>query len=71
MQDHARKTVTIDPHPHESVSHASIHPCKHAQVMKRIMQMMESTDESGEGHRELRVDQYMIVFLKAYLLPFY
>lgn len=27
-QDHANKTVTIEPHPHLSISQASIHPCK-------------------------------------------
>ena len=27
-QDHAKKTVTIEPHPHLSLSMASIHPCK-------------------------------------------
>jgi ubiquitin-like-conjugating enzyme ATG3 len=28
MQDYAKKTVTIDPHPHISRPHASIHPCQ-------------------------------------------
>jgi len=27
-QDHANKTVTIEPHPHLNMSQASIHPCK-------------------------------------------
>jgi hypothetical protein len=27
-QDHAKKTVTMEPHPHLSLSMASIHPCK-------------------------------------------
>ena len=27
-QDHAKKTVTIEPHPHLSLNMASIHPCK-------------------------------------------
>ncbi|RKP27764.1 autophagocytosis associated protein [Syncephalis pseudoplumigaleata] len=57
-QEHARKTVTIDPHPHMDISLASVHPCKHAEVMRRII---ERTAESGV---ELRVDYYMIIFLK-------
>ncbi|KAI8049641.1 autophagocytosis associated protein [Syncephalis plumigaleata] len=57
-QDHARKTVTIDPHPHMDISLASVHPCKHAEVMRRII---ERTAASGV---ELRVDYYMIIFLK-------
>ena len=36
-QDHANKTVTIERHPHLSVSQASIHPCKHSNVMKKIL----------------------------------
>jgi hypothetical protein len=27
--EHARKTVTIDPHPHASVQATSLHPCQH------------------------------------------
>ncbi|TPX76457.1 hypothetical protein CcCBS67573_g02258 [Chytriomyces confervae] len=58
-QDHAKKTVTIESHPHESLSLASIHPCKHGNVMKRLIdQMVES------GKEELRVDQYLLLFLK-------
>ncbi|KAJ3070079.1 Arabinose-proton symporter (Arabinose transporter) [Podochytrium sp. JEL0797] len=58
-QDHAKKTVTIEPHPHESLSVASIHPCKHGNVMKKLIdQMVES------GKDELRVDQYLLLFLK-------
>ncbi|OMJ07812.1 Ubiquitin-like-conjugating enzyme ATG3 [Smittium culicis] len=58
-QDHARKTVTIEPHPNLSIQLASIHPCKHANVMKKIIERSTSN-----GHRELRVDQYLIIFLK-------
>ncbi|KAJ1977781.1 E2-like enzyme [Dimargaris cristalligena] len=57
-EDHAKKTVTIEPHPHEKLSLASIHPCKHANVMKKILTM------SQESGREIRVDQYLIIFLK-------
>ncbi|KAI8916113.1 autophagocytosis associated protein, partial [Gorgonomyces haynaldii] len=58
-QDHAKKTVTIEMHPHEPITMASIHPCKHANVMKRILDHMEEQ----EG-KELRVDQYLMLFLK-------
>ncbi|KAI8925278.1 autophagocytosis associated protein [Entophlyctis helioformis] len=60
-QDHAQKTVTIEAHPHENVTLASIHPCKHANVMKRILDQMS---ESGDQTKELRVDQYLMLFLK-------
>ena len=66
-QDHARKTVTIDPHPHENLTLASIHPCKHSNVMKRIIDQMES----NEGREAIRIDQYLLLFLKfvATILP--
>ena len=58
-EDHAKKTVTIEPHPHLSTPMASIHPCKHAHVMKRIIQRAVDS-----GKREIRVDQYLVIFLK-------
>ena len=57
-QDHAKKTVTIEVHPHEDVTLASIHPCRHANVMKRII---DHLDDAGS---ELRVDHYLLIFLK-------
>lgn len=45
-QDHAKKTLTIEPHPHLGLSMASIHPCKHASVMKKIIERM------GTGEKE-------------------
>jgi len=58
-QDHAKKTVTMESHPHLSgVVAASVHPCRHAEVMKKIMQTV------SEGGRELGVHMYLIIFLK-------
>ena len=39
IQDYAKKTVTIDPHPHLSHQHASIHPCQHATAMLSILEV--------------------------------
>eukprot|EP00124_Ichthyophonus_hoferi_P004433 Ihof_evm1s487 gene=Ihof_evmTU1s487 len=47
-QDHAKKTVTMEGHPHLSVTMASIHPCRHAHVMKRIIDNM-TVEKEGEG----------------------
>lgn len=65
-QDHANKTVTMEPHPHEALTMASIHPCRHANVMKKIMDQMEAN-----GRTQLRLDLYLLVFLKfvASILP--
>ncbi|KAI0929952.1 hypothetical protein AcV5_006783 [Taiwanofungus camphoratus] len=41
--DHAFKTVTIDPFPHSaSLQAASVHPCKHASVMKKVIERMNA-----------------------------
>lgn len=57
-QDHARKTVTVEVHPHELVSMPTIHPCKHSHVMKKLMGQIK------EGGGEIKVDSYLLLFLK-------
>lgn len=73
MQDYANRTVTMEPHPHRSaLIHASIHPCQHGAVMKRIVANLKdhsgsassgAGDESKSGG-EIRSDQYLFLFLK-------
>ncbi|XP_031630804.1 ubiquitin-like-conjugating enzyme ATG3 [Contarinia nasturtii] len=58
-QDHAKKTVTMETHPHlPGPNMASVHPCKHADIMKKIIQTVE------EGGKALGVHMYLIIFLK-------
>lgn len=41
--DHAFKTVTIEPFQHStSLQAASVHPCKHASVMKKVIERMNA-----------------------------
>ncbi|CDO95625.1 unnamed protein product [Kluyveromyces dobzhanskii CBS 2104] len=81
--DYRSKTATIEPLPFfkgHNVS-VSIHPCKHANVMKVLMEKVRSSrsrarstvpqaaDEDWEDLQSdvedgLRVDQYLVVFLK-------
>lgn len=57
--DHANKTITMETHPHlPGPPQASVHPCKHATTMKKLM------DQIAEGGGQLGVHQYLIVFLK-------
>jgi len=58
LSAYSAKTVTIDPHPHTRMPTASIHPCKHAQVMKKVV-----GDWILQGLTP-RVDLAMFVFLK-------
>ena len=63
--DYVKKTVTIETHPHLALSLASIHPCKHAEVMKKIIERMGDGKSAGLGGNEdaneeesgIRVDQ--------------
>lgn len=58
-QDHAKKTVTMETHPHlPGPPMASVHPCRHAEVMKKIIQTVM------EGGHELGVHMYLIIFIK-------
>lgn len=58
-QDHAKKTVTMEAHPHLNIGlMASVHPCKHADVMKKIIQTV------ADGGSELGVHVYLLIFLK-------
>lgn len=57
--EHADKTVTVDPFPHmSSLKTASIHPCKHANVMKVL------GDQQLENGKPFPVEHYLILFLK-------
>ncbi|KAA0198252.1 Ubiquitin-conjugating enzyme ATG3 [Fasciolopsis buskii] len=58
-QDHAKKTVTMEQHPHLSgPPMPSIHPCRQAEVMRKLI------DTVAEGGAELDVHQYLMIFLK-------
>lgn len=58
-QDHAKKTVTMESHPHlPGPPMASVHPCRHAEVMKKIIQTVM------DGGGDLGVHMYLIIFLK-------
>mmetsp|Transcript_1782 Transcript_1782/g.4551 ORF Transcript_1782/g.4551 Transcript_1782/m.4551 type:complete len:325 (-) Transcript_1782:125-1099(-) len=57
--EHANKTCTMEPHPNlEHGVFASIHPCRHAEVMKKLCEQLES------GGSQCRTDQYLFLFLK-------
>ncbi|KAI9306445.1 autophagocytosis protein [Cunninghamella echinulata] len=58
-QDYVKKTVTIEPHPHLNLNLASIHPCKHAEVMKKIIERLGNGVSAGVAIQgeEIRVDQ--------------
>lgn len=56
--DNAKKTVTMEQHPHLGPSMLAVHPCRHSDLMKKFIQIAE------EGGNELSVYSYLIIFLK-------
>lgn len=69
--DHVGKTVTMETFPHSTTGNqmASVHPCKHSSVMKVFIerandQAIKRRAKSGDGEEGIRVDQYLVIFLK-------
>jgi ubiquitin-like-conjugating enzyme ATG3 len=60
MQDYINKTATIEPHPHTGIQYISIHPCRHAETMKRIIDVMIMNNDG----RLPSVNMYMFLFIK-------
>jgi ubiquitin-like-conjugating enzyme ATG3 len=60
MQDYIQKTATIEAHPHNGFQYISIHPCRHAETMKRITDVMIANNEG----RQPPVQMYMFLFIK-------
>lgn len=58
MDDYANKTVTYEAHPHMGVNQMSIHPCKHANVMKHLIDVAHDNGAKIEAHHA------MFIFLK-------
>lgn len=60
-QDHVKKTVTIENHPHlPPPAMCSVHPCRHAEVMKKIIETV------AEGGGELGVHMYPFMVITWY-----
>jgi len=58
-QEHADRTITLEAHPQMSgLQLATIHPCRHAAVMKRLI------EQFSDNGKVLSVLDYLFVFLK-------
>lgn len=56
--DHANKTITVEAHPHIDCDMPTVHPCRHAEMMKRLL------DQLVENGKVLGVHEYLLIFLK-------
>lgn len=68
-EDHAKKTITLEPFPHYSSTNTemlTVHPCRHANVMKRIIDRMveSSSSDDDDDSATAGVEACLIVFLK-------
>ena len=65
ISDYVNKTVTMESHPHLPGVYASIHPCKHGDVMKAIVRnMTKGTSGGGSSNEGPSVEMYLFIFLK-------
>jgi ubiquitin-like-conjugating enzyme ATG3 len=69
VQDYAGKTATMETHPHlpSDGAYISIHPCRHAETMKRILEGV-----AGDNMKAIpTVESYLFFFLKfiASMIP--
>ena len=48
----------MEKHPYFSIQSISVHPCKHSQVMKKLIKIELEQD------KEVKVETYFIFFLK-------
>lgn len=58
MKEYRDKTVTYDKQPHTGEFMINIHPCKHANVLKRF------AEQAMSNGNEVRPDQSLFLFLK-------
>uniref|UniRef100_A0A2Q4SU78 Ubiquitin-like-conjugating enzyme ATG3 n=1 Tax=Caenorhabditis japonica TaxID=281687 RepID=A0A2Q4SU78_CAEJA len=56
--DHSNKTITVESHPSIDCDMPTVHPCKHAEMMKRLI------TQYAESGKELGVHEYLFLFLK-------
>ncbi|PAV75123.1 hypothetical protein WR25_22264 [Diploscapter pachys] len=56
--DHANKTITVEKHPCVDCDMPTVHPCRHAEMMKRLL------DQYAESGKNLGVHEYLLLFLK-------
>ena len=66
MPDYRRKTVSVEQHPFKSGLHVCIHPCKHANVMKKLINNLVKSSENSETQFQSLPEpsHYIEIFLK-------
>lgn len=58
MSEYKDKTVSLEKHPHLNVQMISIHPCRHAEVVRTLV------GKAIDNGNDIMVGQYLFIFLK-------
>lgn len=56
--DHLYKTVSLEMHPHLPIYTLYIHPCRHAELMKKFITILRNSNN------KIKVEHYLFLFLK-------
>ena len=56
--EHTNVSIKIETHPYYKLESVSVHPCKHADVMKKLIKI------ELENEKTVEVKQYFVYFLK-------
>ena len=59
--EYINKTVTYEYHPHLPILLVSLHPCRHGEVMKKLIKQYRDNNKS------VSIDYYMFIFLNLFL----
>ncbi|EGR29802.1 hypothetical protein IMG5_148300 [Ichthyophthirius multifiliis] len=55
INEYANKTVTFEEHPHLGTQQASLHPCKHAKVIKHMVDTIQGNGGIIEPHMAIQI----------------
>lgn len=64
-QDHANRTVTLETHPHKNLPYASIHPCRHAETMKKITDQLVAGGKAPQVRQEKCISRLLACGLQV------
>ena len=57
-KDYLHKTVSVEMHPHLSIYTIFIHPCRHAEIMKKFISVLKNSKN------DIKAEQCLFLFLK-------
>ena len=62
--EHKKVTITLEKHPFYSFQWMSVHPCRHAYMMKQMIQFEKDRINKTNSETTLSVQFYFLYFIK-------